>query len=84
MTLEDKVNKLKIITQEEAFPMFSNQEFEFYLSENGGDVYDTAYEMLCLKAQNGSIVITGITLPDPERYFMKIAQKYRPNHSGVL
>lgn len=84
MTQEQKVNWLKTVTQEAAYPMFTPQELEFYLSEYGGDVRKTAYKLLCLKAQNGQIQITGMTLPDHERYFMKLAQEYRPNHSGVL
>lgn len=83
MTLEDKVRRIKLLTLEEQYPMFSDTQIQGYL-EVYEDVDTTCYELLCLKAEQGGVAITGMTLPDQRKYFMSLALKFRPNHSGVL
>lgn len=84
MTLENKVERVKRLALEKQYPMFDNHDIEGWLEEYNGDVNKTVYKLLCLKAEAGGVVITGMTLPNQRAYFMSQANEYRPNHSGVL
>lgn len=82
--LSRKLDRIKMATRECYCPMFSDREIKFYLEEENGNVNNTIYRLLTLKAENGAIAFEGMTLPDSERYFMKVAMDYRPNNSGIL
>lgn len=84
LTEEQAVNRIKQIILEDAYPMFSDTDILFYYNENNKSFRATVYNLLKLKAETGSTVITGMTLPNPERFFMRLATPYRPNNSGVL
>lgn len=75
---------LKIVLREGDIPFFSNEELEFYLRENKGDYEATAYQCLTIKAENTSLVISGLTAADTSAYFRRLASRYRPRNSGVL
>lgn len=78
------IDELKIVLREGDIPFFSDDELQFYLRKNGGDYEATAYECLCVKAEDSTIKITGLSTPDMSKYFRRLALRYRPNHSGVL
>lgn len=82
--LQQKLARIKIAAREELYPMFSDKEIKFYLEEESGSVRATIYRLLTLKAETGSVVLANMTLPDPERYFHKLAMDYRPNNGGVV
>lgn len=79
-SLED----LKIVLREDDIPFFTDKQLEFYLRENNGDYRATAYQCLLIKAENTSLVVSGITAGDSAQYFRRLAAKYRPYNSGVL
>ena len=78
------INKLKIATREEAYPFFSDAEFEFYLEENNYNFRNTAYKMLLIKAENDSLGLTGLTIADNHAYWLRLARQYQPNRTGIL
>lgn len=78
------IDDLKIVLREKDIPFFDDKELEFYLRENGGDYSRTAYQCLCIKAENTSISVSGLTTEDTSTYFRRLANKYRPNNSGIL
>ena len=78
------INDLKIVLREKDIPFFDDDELEFYLRENGGDYNRTTYQCLCIKAENTSISVSGLTTEDTSTYFRRLANKYRPNNSGIL
>lgn len=80
----DKLKELKIILREEDIPFFKDEELEYYLGKNNQDVNKTAYECLIIKSEGSTLSISGLTLSDTSVYFRRLAQKYRPNNSGVL
>lgn len=78
------IDELKIVLREKDIPFFTDQELEFYLSENDGDYRKTAYQCLLIKAENTSMEISGLTTADTSAYFRRLASRYRPNNSGIL
>lgn len=76
--------RLKIVLRERDIPFFSDDDFEFYLSENNGDFNLTAYQMLIVKSENTNLVLSGMTTADTSKYFKRLASTYRPHHSGTL
>lgn len=78
------IERIKKILREEDIPFFSDEDLNFYLNENNGDVNSTIYQCLLLKAENTALGLSGVDLPDSSSYFRRLAQKYRPNNSGVL
>lgn len=82
--MEEKLKELRIILREKDIPFFEDDELEYYLKKNAMDVNKTAYECLIIKSEGSTISISGLSLSDTSAYFRRLAQKYRPNNSGVL
>lgn len=80
----DNISKLKIILREEDCPLFTDDELEFYLSENGNDIKKTAYQCLIIKSENTTLSLSGLEAGDTSKYFRRLAQRYRDNNSRVL
>lgn len=76
--------ELRIILREEDIPFFSDKELDYYLSKNDNDVKKTAYQCLLIKAENTSLNISGLSTGDTSLYFRRLAQRYRPQNSGIL
>lgn len=78
------LDNLKIILREEDIPFFTDDQLNFYLSENGGDIRSTAYQCLLIKAEETTLSISGLSLGDTSKYFRRLASQYRPRNTGVL
>lgn len=83
MSLSD-VERIKKILREEECPFFSDDDIEFYLSENKGNVNKTLYQCFLIKAEDTTLSVSGLNCGDTSKYFRRLAQKYRPNNSGNL
>ena len=79
-----KQDRIKKLLREEECPCFADEDVEFYLSENDGDVNKTLYQMLLVKAEDTTLNVTGLSCADTSKYFRRLAQRYRPNNSGQL
>lgn len=84
MSENETMRKLKIILREADIPFFSDEELEFHLQENGGNLNPTAYSCLIIKSENSSLGLPGLNLADTSKYFRRLALRYRPNNSGIL
>ena len=77
-------NGLLFELREKDAPYFSQEELEYFYNKNGQDIRKTLYECLLLKAENTTLSVSGLSTTDTSSYFKMLAQKYRPNNSGVL
>ncbi len=60
--------------------MFSDEQLQELLELHGGDVEDTAYDVLIRKAENSAIRLSGGTeLPDQRAYWLSRARSVRKN-----
>lgn len=86
MTDQEKssVHNLKVLMREADVPFFTDDEILFYLQRNNGDLDATAYQCLCLKAEDTTLTLSGLTTADSSRYFRRLANMYRPTNSGTL
>ena len=75
---------LKRVLREEDIPFFSDEDLEYYYHENHENINLTIFCCAILKAENTEVQIPGMTLGDTSKYFLRIAQKYRPHNSGIL
>lgn len=75
---------MKTILREEAVPFFSDEELQFYLDRNDGVMDDALYQCLLIKAENTTLTVSGLTTADSSQYFRRLANMYRPTHSGTL
>lgn len=80
----DNIEKLKIVLRESDCPFFTDDELEFYLSENDNDLRKTIYQCLIIKSENTTLSLSGLEAGDTSKYFRRLAQKYRDNNSRVL
>ena len=78
------LEELKIVLREDEVPFFTNKELEFYLSENNGDYRATAYQCLLIKAEDTTLSVSGLSLGDTSKYFLRLSQQYRKGNSGTL
>ena len=52
------IDELKIILRENDIPFFSDAELQYYLDKNQGNVDNTAYQTLLIKAENTTLSIS--------------------------
>lgn len=79
------VERMKKILREEDFPMFEDEELEFYIAENNGDVNKAIYQCLILKSESNAISITGLNAEDSSSsYFKRLASQYKPSNTCNL
>lgn len=79
-----KIDELKLILRESDIPFYSDDELAYYLAKHHGNLNDTAYECLIVKSENTALTLAGLTIQDSSNYFRRLADRYRPRHSGVL
>lgn len=80
----ESLTELKLILREAEVPFFSDTEIKYHLERAGGDVNIAAYRLLLIKAENSTLQISGLNLPDTSDYWRRLALLYRPNASCVL
>lgn len=78
------IERIKKEVREAQAPYFDEDDFEYYLNKNGGDVDATIYEMLIIKSEDSSISVSGLTTQDTSGYFKRLASRYRQFNSGTL
>lgn len=81
--MED-IEILKMEIQENRAPYFENEEFQYYLDKNGGDIKKAAYEMLVIKSEDSTISVSGLSTGDTSKWFLRLAQKFKTFNSGIL
>lgn len=83
MAINDLV-RMRTILREDDCPFFENEDLEFYLAENKGNVDKAIYQCFLVKAEDTTLSVSGLSCADTSKYFRRLAQKYRPNNSGNL
>ena len=78
-----QLKELKMILRENDCPFFTDEELEYYASISKS-LKETAYTCLIVKAENTALSVSGLDCGDTSKYFLRLAQKYRPNNSGIL
>lgn len=80
----DSIDDLKIVLRENEVPFFDDAELQWYVDKFNGDYDKAVYELLIAKSENTGLSIPGMSSADSSSYFRRIANRYRPNNSGVL
>ena len=80
----EPIDVVKKEIREEQSPYFEDDDFEYYLTKNGGDVNATIYEMLIIKSEDSTISVSGLNTQDTSGYFKRLASRYRKFNSGTL
>ena len=75
---------LKIMIREADYPLFSDEELDYYYNECGNDLRKTAYRCLIIKSENTSLQVSGLSTGNSSDYFKRLAHQYKPNNSGIL
>lgn len=78
------IEKIKIEVREQMSPYFDDNEFQYYLDKNNGDVDATIYEMLIIKSEDSTISVSGLNTQDTSAYFKRLASTYKPFNSGIM
>ena len=78
------LDEVKLNIRESDFPMFADAEIQQYLELNNNDVAATSHQLLILKSQDTSLQVSGLSCGDSSKFFLRLAEQYRPIHSGVL
>ena len=80
----NSIADLKIVLRESEVQMFTDEELQWYVDKFNGNYNRAAYELLIVKSENTGVSISGMSAEDSSSYFRRLAQRYRPNNSGVL
>lgn len=80
----DSITRMKKVLRENDIPFFDDEDLQFYLEENDGNVDSAIYQCLLVKAEDTTLSISGLSAADTSAYFRRLASKYRPNNSGTL
>lgn len=78
------IERIKKEVREEQAPYFEEDDFEYYLEKNGGNVEATIYELLIIKSEDSTISVSGLSTQDTSNYFKRLASRYRQYNSGIL
>ena len=78
------IDRVKKEVREEQAPFFEEDDFEYYLTKNEGDVEATIYEMLILKSEDSTISVSGLSTTDTSNYFKRLASRFKGFNSGTL
>ena len=78
------IERIKKEVREAQAPYFDEDDFQYYLEKNGGDVDATIYEMLIIKSEDSTISVSGLNTQDTSSYFKRLASRYKPFNSGVM
>lgn len=78
------IERIKKEIREEQSPYFEEEDFQYYLDKNNGDVDATIYEMLIIKSEDSTIAVSGLNTQDTSGYFKRLASRYRKYNSGIL
>lgn len=78
------IDDMKVVLREDDIPFFTDAELNFYLNKNDNKFNDAVYECLIVKSESTQLQVAGLVLQDSSGYFRRLADKYKPRHSGVL
>lgn len=78
------IERIKKEIREDQAPYFKDEDVEFYLGKNNGDVNATIYEMLIVKSEDSTISVSGLSTQDTSSYFKRLASRYRSFNTGTL
>lgn len=78
------IERIKKEIREEQSPYFEEEDFQYYLNKNNGDVNATIYEMLIIKSEDSTISVSGLNTSDTSGYFKRLASRYKNFNSGIL
>lgn len=78
------IERIKKEIREEQAPYFEEDDFEYYLEKNDGNVNNTIYEMLIIKSEDSTISVSGLNTQDTSGYFKRLASRFRPFNTGTL
>ncbi len=78
------INRIKKEIREEQAPFFEEDDFQYYLDKNNGNVNATIYEMLIIKSEDSTISVSGLSTQDTSGYFKRLASRYKQFNSGLL
>lgn len=78
------IERMKLILRENEIPFFDDTDLQFYIDENNGVVDDAIYQCLIIKSESSAVQVSGLTTPDMQNYFKRLAVRYKHNNSGIL
>lgn len=78
------IERIKKEIREAQSPYFEEDDFQYYLDKNGGNVNATIYEMLIIKSEDSTISVSGLTTQDTSSYFKRLASRFKSFNSGIL
>ena len=82
--MSNDIDRIKKEIREAQSPYFDEDDFQYYLNKNGGDVDATIYEMLIIKSEDSTISVSGLNTQDTSSYFKRLASRYKQFNSGIL
>ena len=78
------IEVIKMEIREKQSPYFEEDDFQYYLNKNGGNVEATIYEMLIIKSEDSTISVSGLNTQDTSGYFKRLASRFKQFNSGIL
>lgn len=78
------IDRIKREIREQQSPYFEEDDFQYYLDKNSGNVDATIYEMLIIKSEDSTISVSGLSTADTSKYFKRLASRYKQFNSGIL
>lgn len=78
------IERIKKEIREDQSPYFEEDDFQYYLDKNNGNVNNCIYEMLIIKSEDSTISVSGLSTQDTSTYFKRLASRYKPFNSGEL
>ena len=78
------IERIKKEVREAQSPYFEEDDFQYYLDKNNGNVNATIYEILIIKSEDSTISVSGLSTQDTSSYFKRLASRFKQFNSGIL
>lgn len=77
------LEELKFNLREKESQFFTVDELQYLLGKYGS-VEAASYHGLIMKAEDDSVKLSGLDVPSSQKYFLRLARKFRPNAGGTI
>ena len=71
------IERIKKEVREAQSPYFEEDDFQYYLDKNNGNVNATIYEMLIIKSEDSTISVSGLSTQDTSNRLIQASSMNR-------
>lgn len=65
-------------------PTFTDEEIVHFYNQSNQDINETCYKLLIMKSEASKMSMSGMSMEDDSKFWLRLASLYKKNESRVL